>query len=176
MKGHSRVFVGGWLPVSWTLDRLRDIRSSVQLLLWRPRERGLQDLQLDFFTFQRGRCLNDGGASPSLTCPLGDETVRWAKPASTSTASFSSRRSSSSRETGLVGGRLVAPSSTSMAVSSPGDEPETGAAALSEGASSTPESGGITTSAPWSSGLTSREHPVQACPPEGRTPHGRCVP
>ena len=61
MKGHSRVFIGGWLPVSWTSDHLWDIGSSVQLLLWRPRERGLQDLQLDFFAFQRGRCLNDRG-------------------------------------------------------------------------------------------------------------------
>ena len=66
MKGHSRVFVGGWLPVSWSSDRLWDIGSSVQLLLWRPHERGLQDLQLDFFAFQRGRCLDDGGA---LTLP-----------------------------------------------------------------------------------------------------------
>ena len=66
MKGHSRVFIGGWLPVSWSSDRLQDIGSSVQLLLWRPHERGLQDLQLDSFAFQRGRCLNDRGA---LTLP-----------------------------------------------------------------------------------------------------------
>ena len=59
-------------------------------------------------------------SSPSLTCPLGDETVRWAKPASTSTAPFSLRRSSSSQETGLVGGGQMAPLSTSMAGSSPG--------------------------------------------------------
>ena len=66
MKGHSRVFIGGWLPISWSSDHPRDIGSSVQLLLWRPLEGGLQDLQLDFFAFQRGRCLNDGGA---LTLP-----------------------------------------------------------------------------------------------------------
>ena len=66
MKGHSGVFVGGQLPASWSSDSLRDFGSSVQLLPWRPRERGLQDLQLDFFIFLRGRCLNDGGA---LTLP-----------------------------------------------------------------------------------------------------------
>ena len=66
MKGHSGVFVGGQLPASWSSDSLRDFGSSVQLLPWRPRERGLQDLQLDFFAFWRGRCLNDRGA---LTLP-----------------------------------------------------------------------------------------------------------
>ena len=66
MKDHSRVFIGGQLPASWSSDSLRDIGLSVQLLLWRPRERGLQDLQLDFFAFQRGRCLNNRGA---LTLP-----------------------------------------------------------------------------------------------------------
>ena len=89
--------------------------------------------------------------SPSLTCPLGDETVRWAKPTSTPTASFSLRRSSSFQETGLVGGMTTAPSSASMAASSPGDVSETGATAPPEGASSAQDSGGLTTSAPWSS-------------------------
>ena len=66
MKGHSTVFAGGWFPVFWTSDHLLDIGSSVQLLLWRPCETGLQGLQLNFFVFQRGRCLNDGG---TLTLP-----------------------------------------------------------------------------------------------------------
>ena len=149
MKGHSRVFVGGRLPASWSSDSLQDFGSSVQLLLWRPCERGLQDLQLDFFVFLRGGALMTEAPSPSLTCPLGDETVRWAKPASTPTASFLSRRSSSSRETGLVGGTTMAPSSTSMAASYPEDVSETGAVAPPEGASLALDSGGLTASAPW---------------------------
>ena len=90
-------------------------------------------------------------SSPSPSCPLGDETVRWAKPASTPTASLPVSRLSSSQETGLVGGRPTAPSSTSMAWSSLGGEPETGAEALSEGTSLAPGAVDISTSAPWSS-------------------------
>ena len=65
-KGHPGVFTGGWLPVFWTSDASSSI-SSVQLLPWRPRERGRQDLQLTFFSFQRGKCLSDRG---TLTLPV----------------------------------------------------------------------------------------------------------
>ena len=88
-------------------------------------------------------------SSPSPSCPRGDETVRWAKPASTPTASFPLRRLSSSQETRLVGGRPTAPFIYLHAGSSLGSEPETGAVALSEGASSAPEMGSISASAPW---------------------------
>ena len=90
-------------------------------------------------------------SSPFPFCPLGDETMRWAKPASTPTASLPLSRLSSSQETGLVGGRPTAPSSTSMAGSSLGDEPATGAVVLSEGASSALGLGDISASAHWSS-------------------------
>ena len=136
-KGHSGVFAGGWLPVFWTSDASASI-SSVQLLPWRPCGSSQQDLKLTFF--QRGSTPATEASSPSPSHPLGDETIRWAKPASTPTASLPLRRLSSSQETGLAGGRPTAPSSTSMAGSSLGDEPETGAMALSEGASSAPGS------------------------------------
>ena len=54
MKGQSRVFAGSGLPVFWTSDRLPDIGLSVQLLLWRPRERGPQDLQFKFLHLPEG--------------------------------------------------------------------------------------------------------------------------
>ena len=130
MKGHSGVFTGGWLPVFWTSDASSS-GSSVQLFPWRPRERGQQDLQLNSFAFQRGRCLNNGGA---LTLP----------------DLFTGGRDCEVGHSGVT--RETAPSSTSMAASSPGDEPETGAMALSEGALSVLDLGGITASAPWSSG------------------------
>ena len=58
MKGHSRVFAGGWLPIFWTSNASSSV-SSVQLLPWRPRESGQQDLKLTFF--QRGKHLSNGG-------------------------------------------------------------------------------------------------------------------
>ena len=151
MKGHSRVFAGGWLPIFWTSDRLLDIRSSVQLLLWRPRERGLHDLQLNFFAFQRGRCLSKGGALtlPNLSTGGRDHEVGQ--------ACLHSHRLILIEEIVVLSGDWASgrqangPSSTSMPASSPGDEPETGAAALPEGASLALELGGITASAPWSS-------------------------
>ena len=66
MKGHPRVFAGGRLPVFWTSNASSSV-SSVQLLPWRPHERGQQDLQLTFFSFQRGKYLSDGG---TLTLPI----------------------------------------------------------------------------------------------------------
>ena len=63
-KGHPRVFAGGWLPIFWTSDASSSI-CSMKLLPWRPRERGQQDLQLNF-SLQRGKCLGNGG---TLTLP-----------------------------------------------------------------------------------------------------------
>ena len=63
-KGHSGVFAGGWLPVFWTSYASSSV-SSVQLLPWRPRGSGQQDLKLTFF--QRGRCPSNGGF---LTLPV----------------------------------------------------------------------------------------------------------
>ena len=60
MKGHPGVFAGGWLPVFWTSDASSSV-WSVKLLPWRPCERGQQDLQLNFFSLQRGKCLGNGG-------------------------------------------------------------------------------------------------------------------
>ena len=65
-KGHPGVFTGGRLPIFWTSDSSSSI-LSVQLLPWRPHERGQQDLQLTFFSFQRGKCLSDRG---TLTLPI----------------------------------------------------------------------------------------------------------
>ena len=66
MKGHPGVFAGGWLPIFWTSIASSSI-SSVQLLPWRPHKRGQQDLQLTFFSFQRRKCLSNGG---TLTLPI----------------------------------------------------------------------------------------------------------
>ena len=54
-------------------------------------------------------------SSPSLFGLLGDETIRWAKSASTPIAPPPVSRSLSTGETGLAGGEQVPSSSTSMA-------------------------------------------------------------
>ena len=100
MKGHSRVFTGGRLPVFWFIPFLfaHPISSISSLeVTWR----WSQGLPHNYCSTSGGRASKMEASSPSPSGPLGDETVRWAKPASTPIASPPVSRSSSSWETGL---------------------------------------------------------------------------
>ena len=114
MKGCSGVFTGGQLLVFWfiTFFFAHPISSVSSLeVTWRR----FQGQPRNYCSTSGGRASATEASSPSPSGPLGDETVRLAKPASTPVASPPVSRSSSSWETGLAGGETTPSSSTSMA-------------------------------------------------------------
>ena len=102
MKGHFRVFTGSRLPIiSSNMSLFVHPSSFVSSLeaSWRQL-RGMPHIHS---STSGGRVSKTEASSPSPSSPLGDETVRWAKPASTLIASLPVSSLSSSWETGLAG-------------------------------------------------------------------------